>query len=165
MLMTSCLVSIIMLLVRIVFAENCYPRVWLEKALSLDFIKGNQTVPFNGARPLSLQVTYTLSAIYVRVQSSVSVTFFIIYRLMNILLLQLLLQLLLTIEILGEFYCDASYYASSNIVSSCWLTFWESEKTEQKGYFRSLAIKKTVRTNNTNSCTEQIQGPRKTAHI
>ena len=28
-------------------------------------------------------------------------------------------RLLLTIEILGEFYCDLSYYASSNTVSSC----------------------------------------------
>ena len=26
-------------------------------------------------------------------------------------------------------------------------------------------MKKTVRSNNTNSCTEQIQGPRKTAHL
>ena len=76
MLMTSCLVSINMLVVRIVFAENYYLRVWLEKALSLDFIKGNQTVPFNRDRLLSLQATYTLSAIYVRVQYSVSVTFF-----------------------------------------------------------------------------------------
>ena len=74
--MTSCLVSINMLVVRIVFAENYYLRVWLEKALSLDFIKGNQTVPFNRARLLSLRATYTLSAIYVRVQYSVSVTFF-----------------------------------------------------------------------------------------
>ena len=57
-------------------AENYYLRVWLEKALSLDFIKGNQTVPFNRARLLSLRATYTLSAIYVRVQYSVSVTFF-----------------------------------------------------------------------------------------
>ena len=76
MLMTSCLVTINMLVVRIVFAENYYLRVWLEKALSLDFIKGNQTVPFNRARLLSLRATYTLSAIYVRVQYSVSVTFF-----------------------------------------------------------------------------------------
>ena len=74
--MTSCLVSINMLVVRIVFAENYYLRVWLEKALSLDFIKGNQTVPFNRARLFSLRATYTLSAIYVRVQYSVSVTFF-----------------------------------------------------------------------------------------
>ena len=74
--MTSCLVTINMLVVRIVFAENYYLRVWLEKALSLDFIKGNQTVPFNRARLLSLRATYTLSAIYVRVQYSVSVTFF-----------------------------------------------------------------------------------------
>ena len=74
--MTPCLVTINMLVVRIVFAENYYLRVWLEKALSLDFIKGNQTVPFNRARLLSLRATYTLSAIYVRVQYSVSVTFF-----------------------------------------------------------------------------------------
>ena len=73
--MTSCLVTINMLVVRIVFAENYYLRVWLEKALSLDFIKGNQTVPFNRARLLSLRATYTLSAIYVRVQYSVSVTY------------------------------------------------------------------------------------------
>ena len=126
--MTSYLVSINTLVVRIIFAENYYLRVWLEKALSLDFIKGNQTVPFNRARLLSLRATYTLSAMY-------------------------------------DQDCDASYYASSNIVSSYWLTFWESEKTEQTDYFRSLAIKKTVRSNNTNSCTDQIQGPRKTVHI
>ena len=164
--MTSCLVTINMLVVRIVFAENYYLRVWLEKALSLDFIKGNQTV-------LSIVLACFLSeprTHYLRFMCASNTPFLlpfsIIYRLINILLL---LQLFLTIEILGECYCDqdcdASYYASSNIVSSYWLTFWESEKTEQTDYFRSLAIKKTVRSNNTNSCTDQIQGPRKTVHI
>lgn len=53
----------------------------------------------------------------------------IIYRLINILSLQLSLQLILTIKIIGEFYCGASYYATSSIASQYRLTFCESEET------------------------------------
>ena len=39
------------------------------------------------------------------------------------------LQLILTIKIIGEFYCGASYYATSRIASQYRLTFCESGET------------------------------------